>query len=209
MNRKHFLVLLLLLLTGSPAWAEPTIVLEDPKHPGSHTYDLLQNTPNQKIQVYVSGGSLDQVAGVDFNMELGGGGPALGQPAAPVFTGVDLTTGTIFQNSTLESVDSGSLPDVLTWWILEGSGTVEANGLLATLTIDTTGYYANAPVHSWSLDMENTANGPSVFLNNGEVPALITDGTITLVAPEPSSLALFGTAATALAGLAARKRLWR
>ncbi len=200
MNRGCALALLL-LLTDSLAWAEPTVVLGDPQNPASHTYDLRQNQAGQQIQIYVSGG--DSIAGIDFNMELDSDAPAIAPPSAPSFTGVDLTTGTIFQNNNLGAVDSGSLPtDELTWWITTESGVVSANGLLATVTVDTTGLFASDPVHSWPLSMSETDNGSTEFLNSSGValPASFTDGTITLVAPEPHPLALLGIGVVALAG---------
>ena len=94
-----------------------------------------------------------------------------------------------------------------TWWVLTDSGSVPADGPLATVTVDTTGLFASDPVHSWSLSMENTANGPLEFINTGGgLPANITDGTITLVVPEPRTVLLSVAGAAGLAGYVSLRR---
>ena len=156
MMRRGNALALLLLLASLPAGPSRRLWSRTRRTPGSHTYQLRQNQANQQIQVYVSGG--DPVAGVNFNMELGNGGTQMGQPPAPSFTNLDLVTGTIFQADYLDPVDSGSTPDLLTAWVVTNSGTVPADGLLATVTVDTTGFFASDPVHSWLLSMNDTAN---------------------------------------------------
>ena len=149
-------------------------------------YYLQPNTPNQTIPIYVSGGA--QVSGLNFNLQMGDGGPEVGGTPGPVFTSLDLTNNTIFQYDFSDPVDTGSVPQLLTWYVLtQNAGDhVAADGLLATATIDTTGYSDR----TWSLDISDTLNGPTNFTDGGTIPATLIDGLITVV-PEPSSIALF------------------
>ena len=109
----------------------PTIVVENDV--------LLPNRAGQTIQIMVSGGTA--VSGVDFNAEIAGGGTVNGGTAGPAITNVDLVTGTIFagNNSGQQNIPSNS-PQVYEGGISTTSGTVAASGLLATLTINTTGF---------------------------------------------------------------------
>jgi hypothetical protein len=79
-------------------------------------YVLQPNMPNQTIPIYVTGGA--QVSGLNFNLQIGDGGPALGGTPGPVFTHVDLVNGTIFQNDFEAPIDLGSFPQLLTWDIV-------------------------------------------------------------------------------------------
>ena len=100
-------------------------------------YYLQPNTPNQTIPIYVSGGA--QVSGLNFNLQMGDGGPEVGGTPGPVFTSLDLTNNTIFQYDFSDPVDTGSVPQLLTWYVLTQNvgDHVTADGLLATATIDT------------------------------------------------------------------------
>ncbi len=112
---------------------------------GSHL--LAGNTANQQIPIYISGG--EQVAAEDFYAQIGDGGAFVGGVnAKPVFTGVDIINGTIFAaNNSGAFGDPNGTPagtnaaHPLIWvdGTITPSGVVTANGLLATLTIDTTG----------------------------------------------------------------------
>ncbi len=68
------------------------------------TYYLEENKPNQTITINVSGGAL--VSGMNFNLQIGDGGPAAGGTPGPVFTGLDLIDGTIFQSDHASPLDS-------------------------------------------------------------------------------------------------------
>lgn len=143
---------------------------------------LLPNSPGQSVQIFVSGGNL--VEGVNLNVQLADGGPGVGGlEEAPRITSVDLLSGTIFAGNVFGGVpmDPGSFPQLAIRSLLTDFGSVPASGLLATLTIDTTGFF----VGQWSLSLSGTLNGDTNFL---DVPAEVINGTITIsraVVPEP------------------------
>ena len=115
-------------------------------------HHLRPNLANQTIQIFVQGGHA--VSGADLYAMIGDGGPELTQLGlapgtdGPSITQVDLKTGTIFSSLPDEARDLGSIPQVANWTIAAtGGGTVAADGLFVTLTIDTTGFLEG----TWSL----------------------------------------------------------
>ncbi|NBB94989.1 MAG: PEP-CTERM sorting domain-containing protein [Planctomycetes bacterium] len=173
---------LLLLMMVASASAAPVITLG--------TYDLLENTAGQTIPVYVSGG--DAVAGLNLNVQIADGGPEAGGSIDGPSVTADLLTGTIFgaqpnfgQSDNLGGAD---IPQLAAEGVLLESGTIAADGLLATLSIDTTGFFFSDSVTSWTLNMSSTLNGPTDF---ADTSADITNGTINIV-PEPATMALLG-----------------
>ncbi len=86
------------------------------------------------------------------------------------------------------------------------SGTVAANGVLATLYIDTTGFLQGV----WTLSLANTIGGPtdwagSIF-NGEEVPnPTMIDGSI-IIFPEPGATFTAILATAVLVGVAVRRR---
>lgn len=166
--------LLLTLLVGRPAPAAPMINVG--------THELFADTPGQTLEIYVSGG--DAVSGVNFNIQVADGGPETGGSIdGPVITGLDILTGTIFAASNSGSVNPEALAglDYPQWesrTTLTAGGTVAASGLLATVTLDTTGFSAG---QSFDLIMggPTALNGPTDFAG---LTAVITNGLINLVA---------------------------
>ena len=158
---------------------------------GSHF--LAANTPHQPVAIRVSG--VQGVAGVDLNAQIAVGTGTF----YPIFSGVDLTTGTLFaaNNNGASDMGSGSFPRVATWSLLTASGTISsAEGLLATLYIDTTGQSSG----TYSLSLGNTLGGPTVFYDSTgltKIPITITDGSFTIV-PEPASAGILLVAAPTL-----------
>jgi hypothetical protein len=146
---------------------------------------LAANTPNQIVPIYVTGGQL--VSGLDLYVQVGDGGPeliSLGLPRgtdAPSIAGVRLKDGTIFAQTPDAAVDLGSLPQVATWAIsLSDAGSVAAEGLLATLVIDTTGFFAG----NWPLALAGVLpNHPAGPLNTSfaTTPAFVENGKISIV----------------------------
>jgi hypothetical protein len=162
--------------------ANPTIVV------GNDV--LLPNRAGQTIQIMVSGGTA--VSGVDFNAEIAGGGTVNGGTAGPAITNVDLVTGTIFgsNNSGQQNIPSNS-PQVYEGGISTTSGTVAASGLLATLTINTTGFQGS----TFSLKLTGFgsagASGNTDFGVDGNlnpIPANVTNGNIVALYPGDANM---------------------
>lgn len=161
------------------AAATPTIVV------GSH--NLQPNQPDQTVQIFVSGGDL--VAGVNFYIQTANGGPEAEAEGwippgtaivAPAITNLDLLTGTIFAENNLGQLGGlppGAYPQIAFGGTLLASGYVPADGLLATVTIDTTGFLSG----SFALSL-TVAGLPTDF---APIPINITDGTINLVNTPP------------------------
>jgi len=143
---------------------------------GNH---LLQpNMTNQLIEVFVTGGEL--VQGVNFNLQIADGGPAVGGTnIGPSISAVFLLEGTIFAGNNTGQQDPGSFPQLAIWTVSTATGFVQATGLLAKVVVDTTGFQQG----TWPFALQNTLNGPTDFAGK---PARITDGSITVI-PEPST----------------------
>ena len=172
-SHRRLLTAATFLFCALPALAVPTIVV------GTHT--LLPNQPNQVIEIRVTGG--DPVDGLNFYVQVADGGPelvALGLlPAGqgidgPAITGADLISGTIFAaNNDGQQVPPGNQPQVAGFLITTDVGTVAADGLLARLTLDTTGFTSG----SWPLMLADTWNGDADFAG---LAAVITNGVIQI-----------------------------
>lgn len=188
----------LMLLLASPAFAGSINV-------GSNW--LLPNTPNQVIPIFVSGN--ETVFGTNFRVAIGDGFPDSGIGVdGPNITNVDLWTGTIFATSGNNQTNPTSLPQV--WessFIVDTGQQVTLSGvnqLLATLTVDTTGFTTG----TWTLDLAQVAGTglDTELLNGGGNPIgsfAITNGTVSV--PEPSSMVLAGL----VSGVAFAGRAWR
>lgn len=180
---------------------------------GNHT--LLANTPGQTITISISGA--EQVAGEDLFAQIGDGGSINGGiNTKPVFSNVDIIHGTIFDgNNTGAQGDPNGVPPgsnaghPLIWLdsTVTNSGTVSDNGLLATLTVDTTGLNSG----TFPLLLSGVANTLGTFNTTvrdaagAPIALTIQNGTITVAAPEPSTVGLvcvFG-----LTALARRRRV--
>jgi hypothetical protein len=124
-------------------------------------HSLAPNTPGQSVQILVSGG--EAVSGIDLFVQVGdGGATAGGDDTRPVITHLDLVTDTIFaSNNTGAFVDSTPLLWGATTTTANGS--VSANGVLATLTIDTTGLSAG----QFDLLLDPPTTGPTAFADSG------------------------------------------
>jgi hypothetical protein len=145
---------------------------------GTHT--LLPNTPNQTIQLSVTGG--DAVQALNFNAQVADGGPELGGVVnGPDITAANIVTGTIFSGNNSGQQDPGSFPQLAIRTTTTSSGSIAASGVLATLTISTVGISSG----TFPLKLNDTLNGPTDFAT---VPVTITDGFI--VVPEPATLSI-------------------
>ena len=180
----------------APAAAAPLITV------GEH--ELLPETADQTIEIHVSGGQA--VSGINLLAQVGDGGPELGDilglapgTPGPRITGVDLKPdGGIFADVPDSPQDEQMIPQVADFRLaLAAPGaTVPAEGLLATLTIDTTGLDldpAELP-QTWDLRlsgvMPDFGDGPFTT-DFADGSAEIDNGSLTVI-PEPASLALLG-----------------
>jgi hypothetical protein len=96
----------------------------------------------------------------------------------PTIQNVDILTDTIFAANNTGTIDQDGLPPDLYPQIewrstTTNHDTVIADGLLAIVAIDTTGF----PSGNWVLGMNNTLNGSTDFTF---VPAHITDGMLII-----------------------------
>ena len=160
-----------LLLNGAfPCylWSSTVIV-------GEH--ELLPNLPGQSLIINVVGG--DPVSGIDLFVQIGDGGPDLSQfglPSGvpgPAVTSIGLIEGTIFDGVSDVPTNIGSpLIDQASVYSLALVGarrTVEAEGILAKIVVDTTGFYGG----EWDLLLSDVLpfpelNGPFVTNFAGE-----------------------------------------
>jgi hypothetical protein len=135
---------------------------------GMHT--LAPNMPGQQVQIQVTGG--EAVSGIDLFVQVGDGGTTVGgDDTGPKITNVDLVTGTIFAAN---HTDVFTDPAPLIWGATTttNTGTVLANGLLATLTIDTTGIISGG---EFDLILNPPATGPTALFGAG-VTTNLTNG---------------------------------
>lgn len=169
---------------------------------GDHT--LKSNTPNQTISMSVTGGAA--VQGVNLLVQMGDGGAALGgvDGSAPAITDITLITGgMIFEPSNTGHVLFDPPTDQF-WQIgtttdANVSSTVSADGLLAVLTIDTTGFTSG----TFDLKAGDIQAGGSTFDSDfAGLAATITNGSVTV--PEP--IGVWGLLALALAVTTQRSR---
>lgn len=143
---------------------------------------LLPNSAGQRIEIRVSGGV--EVAGLNFKAQVGDGFPDVPDSMVdgPNITDVDIVgtlTATIFTPNHAGQQDPGSAPQVALRTATTQSGLVTAEGLLATLTIDTTGFSEG----TFALRLGDTYAGPTEFLDAEAqvLPTQITDGTLKIV----------------------------
>lgn len=94
---------------------------------GEHA--LEPNTPAQQIELDVTGGNA--VAGFDFRLQVGDG------TAGPTVEQIDLEDGTIFDGNNTGQSEGTSTPWQQFLSITTETGSVEAEGLLATIEFDT------------------------------------------------------------------------
>jgi hypothetical protein len=146
---------------------------------------LAPNQPGQTINVTVSGGEF--VSGVNLYAQIGDGGPeleAFGLPAGddgPSITNVDLKTEGIFGLVPDPAVNLGGIPQVAVWslGIAAQGGAVPAQGKLATLTIDTTGFAYGR----WDVKLSGVLaelNGGPFSTDFAGLSAAITNGSLRI-----------------------------
>lgn len=176
MNRRIFGYGLWLLLTVSPALGSPLVSVSDQY--------MLNTNAQRQIPILVSSSPAEQVAGVDLAVQIGDGGTVnAGVNTAPRITNLDVVgPGTIFHgnNTGTGTLDDGTpLPVYLgsagnnliaLTATTTSSGTVNANGVLAWLTVNPSGaavgsayqvilqnVAANYAIGPWTSDFSDVA----------------------------------------------------
>jgi MYXO-CTERM domain-containing protein len=199
--RKVGLSLAVLLCLAGVAQAATSIVV------GNHI--LQPNQAGQVVQIFVAGG--DQIQGMNLNAQIGADPENAVTPVFEFGGGAGASTiigaGTIFAPNNVGMNDVTFYPALFQAGTATSTGTVAANGLLATLVIDTTGFFSG----TWALSLNNTLGGPtdwagSIF-NGNEVPnPEIIDGSITIEIPEPTSIVMGMFGLAGLGAVAIRRR---
>jgi hypothetical protein len=189
------------LLVTTTSVAQAAVTLTAGNHP------LLPNTPGQVVDILISTDASDGVNALDLYLDINGGNPSAPQFdsftfGAPAIWAAAATSPSVYGDpyepppSTLVFASGIFLQNATT--------DVPASGILARLTVDTTGFFAgDGP---WPLRLENGDWGETVMGNSvGVLPFIRQDGEISIV-PEPSSLVLTLLAAAALGAVAIRRR---
>jgi hypothetical protein len=166
-------------------------------------WNLLPNTPGQVVQVLVDS-SEEQVAGLDLYLFVNNNvGPA------PIITAVDIIgPGTIFNPNNVGQTTLGppyDVPGLQTSSITTTSaGFVTADGILAFVTVDTTGIFAG----TFPVSLTNPDLGPSDFAVDPGNDAILVNGQWNVI-PEPSSIVMGLFAAAGLGAVMIRRRFAR
>jgi hypothetical protein len=142
-------------------------------------FTLQPNSSRQEIQIFATGG--EPVSALEFDIQIGDGGIALGgDDSGPAIVSLDLITNTIFA-----SAGDASQTDVVQFPLarqssVDVSGTVSANGLIATVVLDTT----SSRPGTYDLRLTDVAGGfNTTFFNSLGEPSSteVRNGTITVV----------------------------
>ena len=133
------------------------------------THYLLPNRADQQTTLTVQSDPAVDVQGLELYMQIGDGSGAAG----PVFQAADVRNGTIFDGNN-PGLFAGSYvqPGRLYQGLVTSSGTVAADGLLATLTISTVGRGDGTLELFLHNDLESAAT------NFAGVPAALTSGAL-------------------------------
>jgi hypothetical protein len=149
-------------------------------------HELLPNTPGQEIQIYVRDGSMIQGVNLKTYITDGTSDPFelfLDPVGIPTFQSADILTGTIFEdlNTGQQGLVQSNVIEINT---TAGGPTsvVTANGLLATLTVDTTGLSLfDGP---FELNMTGFESGlsPTDLGTGPQLPVNLINGSIVMTA---------------------------
>ncbi len=148
MQMRGIASLLVGLLCGAPAFGEIIVTLEDQQ--------ILPDTPDQQIDILVTGD--ERITGVILRLAIGDG------RSGAVVTDVDLVNGTVFEPapfpgfSTRLPISEGEF-QIIVFDLNSAVTDVEANGLLATVTVSTEGVTSG----DFTLSLVSPTFGPTQF----------------------------------------------
>jgi len=181
------------------------------------SWTLAPNTPGQQIPIVASGG--EQVQGVVLNVQVADGFPDVSGSSinGPDITAVDMIgAGTLF--GSVGNTGTNLIAQSPQMWVIgtsTTSGTVPADGILAWITIDTTGFQPGSG--PWPLLLRDTFNGDTNFQTvAGQLVPAIENGWIFLTGsgndpgssvPEPATAVLLFLSSGAIAGRLRRRLL--
>ncbi len=159
---------------------------------GSQT--VFENSPGQVFQILISTDSVDTISGANLAIQIG----ATGQ-TCPDITAFDTdSAGYIFNGGGGGSYTDGTGPGYPGISIGDVTGPPDPNndpvasGALMLVTIDTTGYFVADGPYVIKL-MTGFGNTEALDTNGSPISGTVyTDGTLSLVVPEPATLALLG-----------------
>lgn len=169
-RRLGSIALACLILLPTTARAIPSIAV------ASST--LLPDTAGQTLPLVVMGG--DAVQGMNLHLWIEDGYPDFGSVKGPKITNVDVLTGTIFgENNTGQNIVNSMNQQ----WIVQTTtdhGSVSAAGLLATITVDTTGFTSG----QFHLNLSDPRYDATDFAG---VEAILNNAIINVGTTNPSS----------------------
>ncbi|MCA9214249.1 MAG: hypothetical protein KDB27_14355 [Planctomycetales bacterium] len=146
---------------------------------------LLPNRSEQRVPLIVTGA--DAVQGLNLNVVVEGGGTDFGGAIGPKITAVDVTSETIFTSNNDGQTTIGAFDQAWVVATATASDTVNADGVLAWLTFDTTGF--NDGTGPFTLSLSDPLGTPTDFAG---IAADLQDGRIfvQVQVPETSSAGL-------------------
>lgn len=139
---------------------------------------VLPDRPGQRIEIRVTG--TEPVEGLNVFVQIADGGVELGGSVrGPRISGIDIVNGTIFSRNNLGQFTGDTFPQAVAAYTLTATATPEVigSGVLAVLTVDTTGILDG----TWALLLADTKMGTSDFAG---ASISISNGSIVVI-PEP------------------------
>jgi hypothetical protein len=155
-----------------------------------------QGATSADIPIHSSGSG--SVTDMLLVVQVGDGGTVTGNPPVPKINAVSLS-GSVWSPESNYNTFSGfgppdAPPDEIIDFNVEALGGVSAvpgSGLLATITLDLTGF--SIAGNTWDIHLVDDFGTSTLLLEDTtEVTGTLTSGSLTVVIPEPASVALLG-----------------